>query len=70
MYLLMSSADFVGVQDDLIDIQLDSGDQLKKGPLLLCHLFLTQNFNFKHLTLLLYFKFHKAMSISVWFMPL
>ena len=32
MYLPMSQADFMGVQDGLIDIQLDSGDQLRKGP--------------------------------------
>ena len=40
MYLPTSQADPVGVQDGLVDIQLDSGDQLKKGALLLCHLFL------------------------------
>ena len=39
MYLPTSQADFVGVQDGLLDIQLKSGDQLKKGPLLLHHLF-------------------------------
>ena len=40
MYLPKSQADFLGVQNGLVDIQLDSGDQMKKGPLLLCHLFL------------------------------
>ena len=39
MYLPMSRPDFMGVQHDLVDIQLDSGDQLKKGSLVLCHLF-------------------------------
>ena len=39
MYLPTPRADFVGVQDDLVDIQVDSGDQLKKGAVLLCHLF-------------------------------
>ena len=41
MYLPMSRADFMGVQDDLVDVQLNSGDQLKKGPLFLRHLFPT-----------------------------
>ena len=40
MYLPASQADFMGVQDDLVDMRLDSWDQLKKGSLLL-HLFLT-----------------------------
>ena len=39
MYLPTSQADPMGVQDGLVDIQLDSGDQLKKGALLFCHLF-------------------------------
>ena len=39
MYLPASQADSVGVQDGLVDIQLDSGDQLKKGsPTFLHHL--------------------------------
>ena len=33
MYLPLSQADFVGVQDGLVHIQLNSGDQLKKGSL-------------------------------------
>ena len=31
VYLPASQADSVGVQNGLVDIQLDSGDQLKKG---------------------------------------
>ena len=31
MYLPVSQADSVGFQDGLVHIQLDSGDQLKKG---------------------------------------
>ena len=38
MYLPASQADSVGVQNGLVDIQLDS-DQLRKGRLLLLHLF-------------------------------
>ena len=43
MYLPASQADFKGVQDGLVDIQLDSGDQLKKGPLVFHHLFPSLN---------------------------
>ena len=38
MYLPVSQADSVDVQAGLVPIQLDSGDWLKKGPLLLRHL--------------------------------
>ena len=38
MYLPASQADSVGVQNGLVDIQLD-WDQLRKGLLLLRHLF-------------------------------
>lgn len=37
--ILISQADFVGVQSGLVvNIRLNSGDRLKLGPLLLCHL--------------------------------
>ena len=38
MYLPASQADSVGVRNGLVDIQLDK-DQLRKGRLLLLHLF-------------------------------
>jgi len=33
IYIQTSQTDFVGVQNGLIDIQLNSEDQLKRGPL-------------------------------------
>ena len=36
-YILTSQADFVGIQNDLIDIRLNSSDQMKRGPLLFRH---------------------------------
>jgi len=38
IYILTSQAEFVGIQNGLIDIQLNLRDQMKQGPVLLCHL--------------------------------
>jgi len=38
IYFLTSQADFVGVQNSLVDIQLNSRDQLKQGTPLFHHL--------------------------------
>lgn len=38
LYHLTFQADFMGVQNALVDMQLKSGNRLKEGPLLLCRL--------------------------------